>query len=192
VPERAIGTQRAAVVAIDPRNGDILAYVSTPTFDPNGFARGLTVPEYRAMADSLDKPLIDRALRGVYPPGSTIKPLIALAALEYGVTSPRARASAGAPGSFRIRATSTATGNGAATARSTCSQAIAQSCDVYFYGISDQIGIDRMHDFLVQFGLGEKTGIDLLGERSALVPSRAWKKTAFKKKEMQVWFPARP
>ena len=86
VAETALGTQRAAVVAIDPRNGDVLAFVSTPTFDPNGFARGLTVPEYRALADNIDKPLIDRALRGVYPPGSTIKPFVALAALQYGVT----------------------------------------------------------------------------------------------------------
>ncbi len=189
VTERALGTQRAAVVAIDPRNGDILAYVSTPTFDPNGFARGLTVPEYRAMADSLDKPLIDRALRGVYPPGSTIKPLIALAALEYGVTEPEStRLCRGAwqfPNSSHKYRDWKRGGHGTVDMQ----KAIAQSCDVYFYGISDQIGIDRMHDFLVQFGLGEKTGIDLLGERSALVPSRAWKKTAFKKKEMQVWFP---
>jgi len=189
VTERALGTQRAAVVAIDPRNGDILAYVSTPTFDPNGFARGLTVPEYRAMADSLDKPLIDRALRGVYPPGSTIKPLIALAALEYGVTEPEStRLCRGAwqfPNSSHKYRDWKRGGHGTVDMQ----KAIAQSCDVYFYGISDQIGIDRMHDFLVQFGLGEKTGIDLLGERSALVPSRAWKKTAFKKREMQVWFP---
>ena len=78
--------QRAAVVAIDPSNGDVLAFVSTPTFDPNGFARGLTVAEYRALAEDIDKPLYSRTLRGVYPPGSTIKPLVALAALEYGVT----------------------------------------------------------------------------------------------------------
>jgi penicillin-binding protein 2 len=187
--EQALGTQRAAVVAIDPRNGDILAYVSTPTFDPNGFARGLTVPEYRALADSLDKPLIDRALRGVYPPGSTIKPLVALAALEYGVTRPEStRLCRGAwqfPNSSHKYRDWKRGGHGTVDMQ----RAIAQSCDVYFYGISDQIGIDRMHDFLVQFGLGEKTGIDLLGERSALVPSRAWKKTAFKKREMQVWFP---
>ena len=101
---------RAAIVAIDPSNGDILAFVSTPTFDPNGFARGLTVPEYRALADNPDKPLIDRALRGVYPPGSTIKPFVALAALEYGVVEPEDTATAAASGSSRARATSTATG----------------------------------------------------------------------------------
>ena len=86
--EEALVGQRAAVVAIDPSNGDVIAFVSTPTFDPNGFARGLTVPEYRALAEDIDTPLYDRALRGVYPPGSTIKPLMALAALQYGVMAP--------------------------------------------------------------------------------------------------------
>jgi penicillin-binding protein 2 len=189
VAEAALGTQRAAVVAIDPRNGDVLAFVSTPTFDPNGFARGLTVPEYRALADSIDKPLIDRALRGVYPPGSTIKPFVALAALQYGVTDAQAtRFCRGVwqfPGSSRKFRDWKKTGHGTVDMH----KAIAQSCDTYFYGVSDQIGIDRLHDFLVEFGFNEKTGIDLLGERTGLVPSQAWKRKAFKKKELQVWFP---
>jgi len=189
VAETALGTQRAAVVAIDPRNGDVLAFVSTPTFDPNGFARGLTVPEYRALADNIDKPLIDRALRGVYPPGSTIKPFVALAALQYGVTDAEAtRFCRGVwqfPGSSRKFRDWKKQGHGTVDMH----KAIAQSCDTYFYGVSDQIGIDRLHDFLVQFGFSGKTGIDLLGERSGLVPSQAWKKKAFKKKELQVWFP---
>jgi penicillin-binding protein 2 len=189
VAEAALGNQRAAVVAIDPRNGDVLAFVSTPTFDPNGFARGLTVPEYRALADNIDKPLIDRALRGVYPPGSTIKPFVALAALQYGVMSATdTRYCRGVwqfPGSSRKYRDWKKTGHGTVDMH----KAIAQSCDTYFYGVSDQIGIDRLHDFLVQFGLNEKTGIDILGERSGLVPSQAWKRKAFKKKELQVWFP---
>jgi penicillin-binding protein 2 len=189
VAETALGTQRAAVVAIDPRNGDVLAFVSTPTFDPNGFARGLTVPEYRALADNIDKPLIDRALRGVYPPGSTLKPFVALAALQYGVTDAETtRLCRGVwrfPGSSRKFRDWKKQGHGTVDMH----KAIAQSCDVYFYGVSDQIGIDRMHDFLVQFGLGTRTGIDVLGERTGLVPSQAWKKKAFKKKELQVWFP---
>jgi penicillin-binding protein 2 len=133
--------------------------------------------------------LYDRALRGVYPPGSTIKPLIALAALEYGVTDPEAtRYCKGAwqfPGSSHRYRDWKKGGHGTVD----MNKAIAQSCDVYFYGIADMIGIDRMHDFLVQFGLGDKTGIDVLGERSGLVPSRAWKKKAFKRKDLQVWFP---
>jgi penicillin-binding protein 2 len=189
VVESALGTQRAAVVALDPANGDVLAFVSTPTFDPNGFARGLTVAEYRALADSIDRPLYDRALRGVYPPGSTIKPLIALAALEYGVTEPEnTRFCKGVwqfpHSSHRYRDWKKG-GHGTVDMK----RAISQSCDTYFYGVSDQIGIDRMHDFLVQFGLGSQTGIDVLGEREGLVPSKAWKKKAFKKKELQVWFP---
>jgi penicillin-binding protein 2 len=189
VAEAALGAQRAAVVAIDPRNGDVLAFVSTPTFDPNGFARGLTVPEYRALADNIDKPLIDRALRGVYPPGSTIKPFVALAALQYGVMdAAETRYCRGVwqfPGSSRKFRDWKKQGHGTVDMH----KAIAQSCDTYFYGVSDQIGIDRLHDFLVQFGFNDKTGIDVLGERSGLVPSQAWKKKAFKKKELQVWFP---
>ena len=189
VAETALGTQRGAVVAIDPANGDVLAFVSTPTFDPNGFARGLTVAEYRELEDSLDKPLYDRALRGVYPPGSTIKPLVALAALQYGVVDPKAtRLCKGAwqfPGSSHKYRDWKKGGHGNVNMH----WAIAQSCDVYFYGVSDLIGIDRLHDFLVQFGLGSKTGIDILGERTGLVPSPAWKKQAYRNKALQVWFP---
>jgi penicillin-binding protein 2 len=189
VIETALAGQRGAVVALDPSNGDVLAFVSTPTFDPNGFARGLTVAEYRALEDDIDRPLYDRALRGEYPPGSTIKPLVALAALEYGVAAPEnTRFCRGAwqfPGStFRYRDWKKE-GHGTVDMK----RAISQSCDVYFYGVADQIGIDRLHDFLVRFGLGSKTGIDVLGERNGLVPSREWKKQAFKKKELQAWFP---
>jgi len=187
--EAAVAGQRASVVAIDPSNGDVLAFVSTPTFDPNGFARGLTVAEYRALQEDIDKPLYDRTLRGVYPPGSTIKPLVALAALEYGIIDPKtSRLCRGAwqfPGSSHRYRDWKKGGHGNVDMH----WSIAQSCDVYFYGLSDQLGINRMHDFLVQFGLGSPTGIDVLGERSGLVPSTAWKKQAFKKKSLQVWFP---
>lgn len=187
--EEALAGQRAAVVAIDPTNGDVVAYVSTPTFDPNGFARGLTYAEYAALSENIDVPLYDRALRGVYPPGSTIKPLIALAALEYGVTDAKStrfcRGVFQLPGSSHRYRDWKKGGHGTVDMH----KAIAQSCDTYFYAVSDQIGIDRMHDFLVQFGLGSKTGIDIQGERTGLVPSTAWKKQAFKRKDMQVWFP---
>lgn len=187
--EQALAGQRAAVVAIDPHNGDILAFVSTPTFDPNGFARGLSYAEYAALAENIDVPLYDRALRGVYPPGSTVKPLVALAALEDGVIDPDAtRFCQGVfqlPGdSHRFRDWKKG-GHGTVNMHS----AIAQSCDVYFYGVAERLGIQRLHDFLAQFGLGEKTGIDIEGERSGLLPSPAWKKKAFKRKDLQVWFP---
>jgi penicillin-binding protein 2 len=187
--EEALAGRRAAVVAIDPRNGDVLAFVSTPTFDPNAFARGLSYAEYAALSEDIDVPLYDRALRGVYPPGSTIKPLVALAALEDGVVEPDetvfCRGYFQLPGdSHRYRDWKKG-GHGTVNMHS----AIAQSCDVYFYGLAQRLGIDRMHDFLARFGLGAQTGIDISGERSALLPSRDWKKKAFKRKDMQVWFP---
>ena len=189
VAEDALAGQRAAVVAIDPRNGDVLAFVSTPTFDPNGFARGLTYAEYAALSNDVDVPLYDRALRGVYPPGSTIKPLVALAALQNGVATPEARRLC--RGAFQLPGSShryrdwKKSGHGSVDMH----MAIAVSCDVYFYGVSAELGIDRMHDFLAQFSLGAKTGIDIAGERAGLLPSTAWKKGAFKKKEAQIWFP---
>lgn len=187
--EEALEGKRAAVVAIDPANGDVIAFASTPTFDPNGFARGLTVPEYRALADNIDVPLYDRALRGVYPPGSTLKPLVALAALHYGVMAPEqthyCRGFWQFPGSSHRYRDWKKNGHGTVNMHA----AIVQSCDTYFYGVANQIGIDRLHDFLTELGLGEKTGIDILGERTGLVPSTEWKRKTFKKKELQVWFP---
>jgi len=189
VAEEALAGQRAALVAIDPKNGDIIAFVSMPTFDPNGFARGLTVPEYRALADDIDIPLYDRALRGLYPPGSTVKPMVALAALQYGVISPEAthycRGVFQFPGSSHKYRDWKKGGHGTVNMHS----AIAQSCDTYFYTVSDLIGMDRLHDFLVQFGLSSKTGIDVLGERTGMVPSPEWKRKTFKRKDLQVWFP---
>jgi len=189
VAEEALAGQRAAVVAIDPRNGDIVAFVSTPTFDPNGFARGLTYAEYAALSTDIDVPLYDRALRGVYPPGSTIKPLVALAALQLGVAPPEerrlCRGAFQLPGSSHRYRDWKKGGHGSVDMHT----AIAVSCDVYFYGVSAEMGIDRMHDFLAQFGLGEKTGVDIAGERSGLLPSTAWKRQAFKQKSAQVWFP---
>jgi penicillin-binding protein 2 len=187
--EQALAGKRAAVVAIDPNNGDVVAFVSTPTFDPNGFARGLSVTEYAALQGNIDKPLYDRALRGVYPPGSTIKPLVALAALEYGTTDPKeTRTCRGVfqlPGSSHRYRDWKKGGHGTVSMH----KAIAESCDTYFYHVAEVLGIDRMHDFLVGFGLGGETGIDIGGERSGLVPSKAWKKRAFKRRELQVWFP---
>lgn len=188
VAEAALEGRRAAAVAIDPRNGEILAFVSTPTFDPNGFARGLTYAEYAALSTDIDVPLFDRALRGVYPPGSTIKPLVALAALQQGVAPQARRLCTGAfqlPGSSHRYRDWKKTGHGSVDMHT----AIAVSCDVYFYGVSAEMGIDRMHDFLARFGLGEKTGIDIEGERKGILPSTTWKRGAFKQKSAQVWFP---
>ncbi len=188
--EDALAGRRAAVVAIDPRNGDVLAFVSTPTFDPNGFARGLTYAEYAALSENIDVPLFDRALRGEYPPGSTIKPLVALGALEDGVvdadTTKLCRGAFQLPGSSHRFRDWKKGGHGTVNLHS----AIAQSCDVYFYGVADRMGIDRLHDALTTVRpRGSATGIDIGGERKGLVPSREWKKKAFKRKDLQTWFP---
>ena len=187
--EEALRGQRAAAVAIDPANGDIVAFVSTPAFDPNLFARGLTRAQYLALTEDPTRPMYDRALRGVYPPGSTIKPLMALAALEYGVVTPEStrfcRGLYRMPGVSRPWRDWKPGGHGTVDMR----KALATSCDVYFYDIANLMGIDRMHDFLAQFGLGRITGIDIPGEKGGILPSTEWKKSAFKRKELQTWFP---
>ncbi|RPH49261.1 MAG: penicillin-binding protein 2, partial [Lysobacterales bacterium] len=187
--EEALRGQRASAVAIDPANGDVLAFVSTPAFDPNLFARGLSRPEYLALTEDPDRPMYDRALRGVYPPGSTVKPIFALAALEYGVVSAGesryCRGRWSSPGYGRMRRDWKPEGHGAVDMR----RAIATSCDVYFFDIARLMGIDRMASFVSQFGLGAPTGIDIAGERSGIVPSTEWKRRAYRQKELQVWFP---
>jgi penicillin-binding protein 2 len=187
--EEALRGQRASAVAIDPSNGDILAFVSTPGFDPNLFARGLTRKEYLALTEDPNRPMYDRALRGTYPPGSTIKPLMAMAALEANVITPHdTRFCRGAwrmPGVSRPWRDWKREGHGTVDMR----KAIATSCDVYFYDIANLMGIDRMASFLSQFGLGELTGIDIPGEKAGILPSTAWKKKAFKRKELQQWYP---
>lgn len=181
--------RRGSIVAMDPQNGEVLALVSAPSFDPNGFALGLTPSEYNAMQFDPDQPLFNRALRGRYPPGSTIKPMLALAALETGATNLTRRSFCrgfySLPGSTHRFRDWKPEGHGEVDLH----DAIAESCDVYFYEISRDIGIDRMHDYLKRFGLGELTGIDVRGERAGLVPSREWKRGAFSEAADRVWFP---
>jgi len=189
VAEEAIWDQRAAVVALDPRNGDVLVLASRPGFDPNLFAKGLTRQEFRALNENPDRPLFNRALRGTYPPGSTIKPVVALAGLAYGVTTPLdARYCPGAfslPGSRHRFRDWKPSGHGNVA----MVEAIAQSCDVYFYALADKIGPTRLAEFLDDFGLGATTGIDIGGEKAGILPSPEWKKKAFKSRANQVWFP---
>lgn len=187
--EELLREQRAAAVAIDPTNGDIIAFISTPAFDPNLFARGLSRPEYLALTSDPKRPMYDRALRGVYPPGSTVKPLMALAALETGVVTAHdtryCRGIWSSPGYGRPRRDWKPAGHGTVDMR----KAIATSCDPYFYDIARLMGIDRMAGFLAQFGLGKATGIDIEGERVGILPSTEWKKRAYQRPEFQVWFP---
>jgi penicillin-binding protein 2 len=188
--EEALRGQRAAAVAIDPNNGDVIAFVSTPAFDPNLFARGLTRPQYLALTDDPDRPMYDRALRGVYPPGSTVKPMFAIAALETGVVTPLetrfCRGTWFASGYGRVKRDWKPGGHGTVDMQ----RALATSCDIYFFDIARLMGIDRMAGVVGQFGLGAVTGIDIEGERVGILPSTEWKKRAYAKRpEYQIWFP---
>jgi penicillin-binding protein 2 len=187
--EAALGERRGAVVALDPANGDVLALVSHPGFDPSLFSRGLTRSEYAQLTDNEDKPLLNRALRGAYPSGSTIKPVMALAGLSYNVVDPERREFCNGafhlPGSAHLYRE----GKGGKHGAVNLVDAVARSCDVYFYGLAAQLGVDRIAAFAAQFGIGSLTGIDISGEKPGLLPTPAWKKQAFKRPQDQVWFP---
>jgi penicillin-binding protein 2 len=189
VATTALNDRRGAVVAIDPNNGEILALVSSPSFDPNAFATGMSPSEYNQLQNNPDRPLFNRAVRGSYPPGSTIKPMLSMAALEVGATNLTRRTVCigwySLPGSTHRYRDWKPQGHGEVDLH----DAIEQSCDVYFYEISRDIGIDTMHQYLDQFGLGHETGIDVAGEADGLVPSREWKRQAFRERADQVWFP---
>ncbi|WP_226662863.1 penicillin-binding protein 2 [Microbulbifer aggregans] len=182
----ALGDRRGSVVAIDVKTGGVLAFVSKPAFDPNLFVTGISFSDYRALSDSLDVPLFNRALQGQYPPGSTLKPMMGLGGLAAGVIS--AETKVADPGFFklpndkRIYRDWKRWGHGKHV---DLIQGLAQSCDVYFWDMASRWNIDGMHDFATRFGLGEKTGIDLPVERPGLFPSRDWKRGA----RGTPWFP---
>ncbi|GMW06136.1 MAG: penicillin-binding protein 2 [Gammaproteobacteria bacterium] len=181
--------RRGAVVAIDPANGEVLTFVSSPAFDPNAISAGLSRKAYSALLEDIDKPLLNRALRGTYPPGSTIKPIIALAGLAEGVTTAEERVACRGyfmlPGSQHRYRDWKPEGHGMVDLYSS----IEQSCDVYYYTLARNLGIERMAAYLSKFGLGGLTGIELPGERGGLVPTPAWKRRAFSRAANQVWFP---
>jgi len=185
---KALEGRRGAIVALDPWSGEILALVSAPTFDPNLFAVGMSTAQYANLQQDLGHPLFNRAIRGTYPPGSTIKPMLALAALETGATNLTRKTVC--HGYFMLPNTThryrdwKPQGHGEMDLH----DAITQSCDVYFYELSVDIGIDNMHLYLDQFGLGRPTGVDINGEHAGLVPSKAWKRSAFRERADQRWF----
>jgi len=183
VAEAALAGHRGAVVALDPNNGDVLALVSLPGFDPTVFGQGITAAEYRALAEDIDKPLFNRALRGTYPPGSTVKPAIALTALTYHVVDPQAHRFCA--GSFHLPGSSFIYRE----YHNEHDDAIARSCDVYFYGLANEIGVDRISGFLARLGFGKPTGIDISGEKAGILPSREWKEKTFARPVDRVWFP---
>lgn len=186
VIEEAFGDRRGALVAIEPETGEILAYVSKPTFDPNLFVEGIDQQSWDELNNSPDRPLINRPLRGAYPPGSTYKPFMALAALELGKRTPESAISD--PGYFyfgnhRFR-DDKAGGHGIVDMY----KSIVHSCDTYYYILANDMGVDAMHDFMQQFGFGQLTGIDLAHERKGLLPSTEWKRSAFKTPEQRKWY----
>ena len=188
IATEALEGRRGAVVALDPWTGEILALVSAPSFDPNLFAVGMSTAQYNALQYDLDRPLFNRAIRGAYPPGSTIKPMLALAALQTGAATVTRKTMC--RGFFMLPNTThryrdwKPEGHGEVDIH----DAITQSCDVYFYEISGDIGIDRIHFYLTQFGLGAGTGIDIRGEHPGLVPSRQWKRDNFRDPADQRWY----
>lgn len=182
IGENAFAGRRGAAVAIEPATGDVLALVSQPSFDPNAFVDGIDPRLWRELNQSPDKPLTNRPLRGAYPPGSTIKPFMALAALETGVRSPDKVIRD--PGFFTLPGQShqfrcwKPEGHGAVDLH----RSVVISCDTYYYGLATELGIERMHDFLARFNFGRASGIDIEGERSGLNPNEAWKRARFKEK----------
>jgi penicillin-binding protein 2 len=184
--EELFGDRRGALVAIDPRNGEILAFVSKPNFDPNLFVDGIDAESWKVLNDDIDKPLLNRALRGTYPPGSTYKPFMALAALSLGKRTPQQTISD--PGYFwfgnhKFR-DDKEFGHGSVDMY----KSIVQSCDTYYYMLANDLGVDAIHDFMKPLGLGQLSDIDIHGEVKGLLPSTAWKRAAYRKKEQQKWY----
>ena len=184
--EELFGERRGAFVAIDPRNGEILAFVSKPNFDPNLFVDGIDQDNWKALNESLDKPLLNRALRGTYSPGSTYKPFMALAALQLGKRTPQQAISD--PGYFNFGGHTFRDDKEGGHGAVDMYKSIVQSCDTYYYMLANDLGVDAIHDFMAPLGLGQLTGIDMQGELRGVLPSTEWKRNAYRKKEMQKWY----
>ena len=185
--EELFGDRRGALVALDPKTGEILAFVSKPTFDPNLFVEGIDTESWQSLNESPDKPLLNRALRGTYPPGSTYKPFMALAALEIGARTPEQ--SIADPGYFMFGNHRFRDDKEGGHGMVNMYQSIVQSCDTYYYILANDMGVDTIHDQLQRFGFGELTGIDIYGEVRGLLPSTQWKQKAYKRPEQQKWYP---
>ncbi len=185
--EEAFGDRRGALVAIEPATGDILAFVSRPGFDPNLFVEGIDAESWKGLNESIDKPLINRPLSGTYPPGSTFKPYLALAALENGKRTPQQTIFD--PGYFNFGNHRFRDDKEGGHGTVDMYKSIVASCDTYYYMLAADMPIDMIASFLKPFGFGQITGIDLDGERKGVLPSTEWKRAAFRKPEQQRWFP---
>ncbi|MFY9182857.1 MAG: penicillin-binding protein 2 [Limnohabitans sp.] len=184
--EDLFGTRRGALVALDPNTGEVLAFVSKPTFDPNLFVDGIDVENWQMLNESIDKPLLNRALRGTYPPGSTYKPFMAMAALATGKRSATTiihDAGSWTYGGHTFRSHGD-TGLGPVD----MVRSIALSSNVYYYSLANEMGVDAIHDFMKPLGFGQMTGIDLPGEVRGILPSTEWKRNYYKKPEQKKWY----
>ncbi len=183
VVEQAFGDRRGALIAIEPKSGDVLAFVSMPTFDPNLFVDGIDPKSWDELNNDPDKPLLNRALRGTYPIGSTYKPFLALAALETGKRRPETVIQDSGTFVFgnRVFRDSNKVPLGAVNMHAS----IVRSSDIYYYQVANDLGVDTIHDFMKPWGFGQITGIDVEGEQTGILPSSAWKERRFKQK----WYP---
>ena len=184
--EDLYGNRRGAMVAIDPKTGEVLSFVSKPTFDPNQFVEGIDADNWKLLNESPDKPLLNRALRGTYPPGSTYKPFMSLAALNTGKrTSTQIIYDPGffMFGDHRFRDDKEG-GHGSVDMY----KSIVQSCDTYYYLLARDMGVDMIHDQMKELGFGQMTGIDISGEARGILPSTEWKRTSYKRAEQQRWY----
>ncbi len=186
VIEEAFGDRRGALVAIEPSTGDVLAYVSKPTFDPNLFVEGIDWQSWEELNTSIDRPLLNRPLIGTYPPGSTYKPFMALAALELGKRTPSQAISD--PGFFWFGNHKFRDDKEGGHGMVDMYKSIVQSCDTYYYILANDLGVDTIHDFMKPFGFGQATGIDLEHERTGILPSTAWKRNAYRRPEQKKWY----
>jgi len=184
--EDMFGERRGALVALDPKTGEVLAFVSKPTFDPNLFVEGIDQESWQGLNESIDKPLLNRALRGTYPPGSTYKPFMALAALSTGKRS--ASMQINDPGFFMFGGHRFGSPENERGGIMDMHRAIVESSNVYFYSLANELGVDAMHDFMKPLGFGQLTGIDIFGEVRGVLPSTDWKRNYFKRPEQQRWY----
>lgn len=184
--EAAYGDRRGALVAIEPQTGDILAFVSKPSFDPNLFIDGIDPESWKALNESIDRPLYNRPLKGIYPPGSTYKPFLALAALETGERT--AHDTIYDPGYFQFGNHRFRDDKPGGHGMVDMYRSIVESCDTYYYLLARDMGVNKIHDFMKPLGFGQITGIDIEGESRGILPSTDWKKRAYRKPELQRWY----
>ena len=184
--EDLFGNRRGALVAMDPNNGEVLAFVSKPTFDPNLFVDGIDVENWQMLNESIDKPLLNRALRGTYPPGSTYKPFMAMAALSTGKRS--ASTVINDAGSWTYGGHTFRSHGDAGLGPVDMVRSIVLSSNVYYYSLANDMGVDVIHDFMKPLGFGQSTGIDLPGEVRGILPSTEWKRNYYKRPEQKKWY----